>query len=84
MKNNLNNKITLSNKAHKNLSKVSFDKNNKSMQKTKKENIVALTKYVYHENVIDNQSRKRRLLNKREKEELYIESASAVSSTLFK
>lgn len=83
MKNNLNNKITLSNKAHKKLSKVSFDINNKSMQKNKKENIVALTRFIYHESVIENQSKKRRLLTKCEKEELYIESASAVVSTLF-
>ena len=84
MKNNLKNKLISSNKAHKNLSKISIVKNNKSINKTKKENIVALTKYIYHENVIDNQTRKRRLLNKREKEELYIESASAVCSILFK
>lgn len=84
MKNNLNNKITLSNKAHKKLSKVSFDINNKSMQKNKKENIVAITKYLYHESVIENQSKKGRLLTKREKEELYIQSASTVSFALFR
>lgn len=84
MKNNLKNKLISSNKAHKNLSKISIVKNNKSINKTKKENIVALTKYIYHENVITEQTKKRRLLSKREKEELYVVSANAVGSALFK
>ena len=84
MKKKVKNDIKSSNMAHKKLSGLFAKKNQESLSKGKKEDMVALTKYVYHENVIEEQTKKGRLLTKKEKEDLYVTSAHAVGSAVLR
>ncbi|MBE5732730.1 MAG: hypothetical protein E7353_06815 [Clostridiales bacterium] len=82
MKKRVKNDVKSSNMAHKKLSGLFLNKNQEALKNGKKEDMVALTKYIYHENVINEQSRKGRILTKREREDLYVMSAHTVGSAV--
>ena len=82
MKKKVKNNVNSSNMAHKKLSGLFWKKNQEARSKGKKEDMVALTKYLYHESVISEQAKSGRLLTKREKEDLYVMSAHTVGSAV--
>ena len=84
MKKKVKNDVKSSNMAHKKLSSIFLKKNEELLKKGKKEDMVALTKYIYHENIISEQSKKGRLLTKSEKEDLYVLSAHSVGSAVLR
>ena len=82
MKKKVKNDIKSSNMAHKKLSGLFLKKSQEALSKGKKEDMVALTKHIYHESVIDEQSKRGRVLSKKEKEDLYVMSAHTVGSAV--
>ncbi len=82
MKRKVKKDVKSSNMAHQKLSNLCFKKNQESVKSGKKEDLIALTKFLYHGNVVDMQTKKGRLLTKREKEDLYCLSAHTVYSTI--
>ncbi|MBO5223517.1 MAG: hypothetical protein J6C23_03290 [Clostridia bacterium] len=84
MKKKVKNNVKSSNMAHKKLSGLFLKKNQEALKIGKKEDMVALTKHIYHENVIEEQSKRGRLLTKREKEDLYVMSAHTVGSAVLR